>query len=202
MPRPPPPRGRSRSASLPSRHEPRRAARPHRRRAARLRGVPQPQVPAQGPADHGGGASDHPRPAALNEFIARYPGAHAKRSKDYPQYLSRLCNATGDTDWKRFQATVPLFRTVRAALPPRLPASLGVGDITQAEPNVHGAIKYLRQLLDRHITGDGIDEQNRTLLALTLEAARRRLSARAPQEQLARRASRRPSSASRALGAP
>jgi len=35
------------------------------------------------------------------------------------------------------------------------------GDITQAELNVHGGIKYLRQLLDRHITGDGIDEQNR-----------------------------------------
>jgi membrane-bound lytic murein transglycosylase MltF len=51
-------------------------------------------------------------------------------------------------------------------LMPATGASLGIGDITQAEPNVHGGIKYLRQLLDRHITGDGIDEQNRTLLAL------------------------------------
>ena len=137
--------------------------------------------------------------AAVNEFIARYPGAHAKRYKDYPQYLSRLRNATGDADWKRFQATVPLFRKyapryrldylmvaalgyqesrlaqeARSAagaigimqLMPATGAALGVGDITQAEPNVHGGIKYLRQLLDRHITGDGVDEQNRTLLAL------------------------------------
>jgi membrane-bound lytic murein transglycosylase MltF len=41
-----------------------------------------------------------------------------------------------------------------------------VGDVTQAEANVHGGIKYLRQLIDRHISGEGVDEQNRMLLAL------------------------------------
>jgi membrane-bound lytic murein transglycosylase MltF len=44
-------------------------------------------------------------------------------------------------------------------------AALKVGDITQEEPNVHGGIKYLRQLHDRYITGEGLDEQNRTLFA-------------------------------------
>jgi membrane-bound lytic murein transglycosylase MltF len=50
-------------------------------------------------------------------------------------------------------------------LMPDTAAELKVGDITQAEPNVHGGAKYLRWLHDRFITGDAIDEQNRTLLA-------------------------------------
>ena len=45
-------------------------------------------------------------------------------------------------------------------------ASMKVGDITQAEPNVHAGIKYLRQLHDRYIAGENLDDQNRTLLAL------------------------------------
>jgi membrane-bound lytic murein transglycosylase MltF len=45
-------------------------------------------------------------------------------------------------------------------------ASMKVGDITLAEPNVHAGIKYLRQLHDRYITGEHLDDQNRTLLAL------------------------------------
>jgi membrane-bound lytic murein transglycosylase MltF len=51
-------------------------------------------------------------------------------------------------------------------LMPATGAGLKVGDITQVEPNVHGGIKYLRQLHDRHIEGERLDEQNRTLLAL------------------------------------
>lgn len=51
-------------------------------------------------------------------------------------------------------------------LMPQTGAQLKVGDITQVEPNVHGGVKYLRQLHDRYISGDGtLDEQNRTLLA-------------------------------------
>ncbi|MBV9361612.1 MAG: lytic transglycosylase F [Betaproteobacteria bacterium] len=44
--------------------------------------------------------------------------------------------------------------------------TLGVGDITHLEPNVHGGIKYLRILRDRAISGGSPDEQNLTLFAL------------------------------------
>jgi membrane-bound lytic murein transglycosylase MltF len=137
--------------------------------------------------------------ALVNEFIARHPGSREKRSKAYPQYLSRLQNATADQDWKRFEKTAVLFRKyaprykldylMTAALGyqesrldqsarsrqgaigimqllPDTGASMKVGDITQAEANVHAGIKYLRQLHDRYITGDNLDDQNRTLFAL------------------------------------
>jgi len=137
--------------------------------------------------------------ALVDEFIATHPGSREKRYKAYPQYLSRLQNATAEADWKRFEATVALFRKyaprykldylMTAALGyqesrldqaarssvgaigimqlmPETGATLGVGDITQAEANVHGGTKYLRQLMDRYLGGAGLDEQNRTLFAL------------------------------------
>lgn len=42
---------------------------------------------------------------------------------------------------------------------------LGVGDIQQAEANVHGGIKYMRQLIDRYFPDADFDETNRTLFA-------------------------------------
>jgi len=51
-------------------------------------------------------------------------------------------------------------------LMPETAAELKVGDVTQAEPNVHGGIKYLRVVRDRAISGGEPDEQNRTLLAI------------------------------------
>jgi membrane-bound lytic murein transglycosylase MltF len=42
---------------------------------------------------------------------------------------------------------------------------LGVGDITKAEPNVHGGTKYMRVLFDRYFKDANFDEQNRTLFA-------------------------------------
>jgi membrane-bound lytic murein transglycosylase MltF len=51
-------------------------------------------------------------------------------------------------------------------LMPATGRSLKVGDITQAEPNVHGGFKYLRQIYDRHLDAEGVDEQNRTLFAI------------------------------------
>ncbi len=42
---------------------------------------------------------------------------------------------------------------------------LGVGDITLAEPNVHGGIKYMRRLMDRYFRDADLDQQNRTLIA-------------------------------------
>jgi membrane-bound lytic murein transglycosylase MltF len=47
---------------------------------------------------------------------------------------------------------------------PETGASLNVGDITQEEPNIHGGIKYMRQI-QRSMKSDTADEQNRTLLA-------------------------------------
>jgi len=51
-------------------------------------------------------------------------------------------------------------------LMPETGRSLKVGDITKVEPNVHGGVKYLRQIYDRHLDTEGLDEQNRTLLAI------------------------------------
>jgi membrane-bound lytic murein transglycosylase MltF len=51
-------------------------------------------------------------------------------------------------------------------LMPETGRSLKVGDITRVEPNVHGGFKYLRQIYDRHLDTEGLDEQNRTLLAI------------------------------------
>jgi len=47
---------------------------------------------------------------------------------------------------------------------PETGAALKVGDITQEEANIHGGIKYLRQL-HRQMGGAALDEQNRTLFA-------------------------------------
>ena len=51
-------------------------------------------------------------------------------------------------------------------LMPETGRGLKVGDITKLEPNVHGGFKYLRQIYDRHLDTEGLDEQNRTLLAI------------------------------------
>jgi len=45
-------------------------------------------------------------------------------------------------------------------------AEMRVGDITQADPNVHAGAKYMRRLYQRHFDDAGMDEQNRTLLAI------------------------------------
>jgi len=42
---------------------------------------------------------------------------------------------------------------------------LGVGDITKAEPNIHGGTKYMRQLFDQYFRDAEFDQQNRALFA-------------------------------------
>jgi membrane-bound lytic murein transglycosylase MltF len=51
-------------------------------------------------------------------------------------------------------------------LMPQTAAGLKVGDVTQAEPNIHGGVKYLREIYDRHLDTEGVDELNRTLFAI------------------------------------
>ncbi|HYX66531.1 MAG TPA: transporter substrate-binding domain-containing protein [Burkholderiales bacterium] len=51
-------------------------------------------------------------------------------------------------------------------LMPDTGAELKVGDISQLEPNIHGGIKYLRNLRERAVTGGSPDEQNQMLFAL------------------------------------
>jgi len=43
---------------------------------------------------------------------------------------------------------------------------LGVGDINQLEPNIHGGVKFIRSLIDQHFASDSITPLNQTLLAL------------------------------------
>jgi membrane-bound lytic murein transglycosylase MltF len=47
---------------------------------------------------------------------------------------------------------------------PETGASLGVGDITHEEPNIHGGIRYLRRI-QRQMSEEGVDENNRILFA-------------------------------------
>jgi membrane-bound lytic murein transglycosylase MltF len=42
---------------------------------------------------------------------------------------------------------------------------LGVGDIHQIEPNIHGGAKYMDQLMTKYFPDAKFDEQNRTLFA-------------------------------------
>ena len=44
--------------------------------------------------------------------------------------------------------------------------SLKVGDITKTEPNIHGGVKYLRQIHDQLLDTTGLDEQNSTLFSI------------------------------------
>ena len=50
-------------------------------------------------------------------------------------------------------------------LMPATGKELDVGDIHQAEPNVHGGIKYMRKLMDVYFDNADFDETNRTLFA-------------------------------------
>jgi membrane-bound lytic murein transglycosylase MltF len=43
--------------------------------------------------------------------------------------------------------------------------TLGVGDITLAEPNVHAGVKYIRLIIDRYYANEPMDEMNRVLFA-------------------------------------
>lgn len=49
---------------------------------------------------------------------------------------------------------------------PATGAALGVGDIRQLEPNVHGGIRYVRQLMDDYLGNEPLDELNRGLFAM------------------------------------
>ena len=49
---------------------------------------------------------------------------------------------------------------------PRTGASLGVGDITELEPNIHAGTKYLNHLIERQVGGDEIDQLNTLFMAL------------------------------------
>jgi membrane-bound lytic murein transglycosylase MltF len=48
---------------------------------------------------------------------------------------------------------------------PKTGKELDVGDIKQAEANVHGGTKYMRMLFDRYFKDANFDQQNRTLFA-------------------------------------
>ena len=49
---------------------------------------------------------------------------------------------------------------------PQTGKAMKVGDITQAEPNVHAGVKYMRTLYERYFDDQAMDEQNRTLFAM------------------------------------
>jgi membrane-bound lytic murein transglycosylase MltF len=50
-------------------------------------------------------------------------------------------------------------------LMPATGGELGVGDIHQPEPNIHGGAKYMDQLMSKYFPDAKFDEQNRTLFA-------------------------------------
>jgi len=48
---------------------------------------------------------------------------------------------------------------------PATGAELGVGDIMVEDNNIHGGVKYMRQIIDKEYKNDGIDPLNQTLFA-------------------------------------
>ena len=46
----------------------------------------------------------------VNRFIRTHPGSRNARVKEYPRYLKELRNVTAESDWRRFERTIPLFR--------------------------------------------------------------------------------------------
>ena len=50
-------------------------------------------------------------------------------------------------------------------LMPKTGIALGVGDISRADANIHGGIKYMRQLLDKHFSDAHFDDTNAALFA-------------------------------------
>lgn len=50
-------------------------------------------------------------------------------------------------------------------LMPATGSSMKVGDIHQADPNVHAGAKYMRRLIDVYFKDAHFDQQNRTLFA-------------------------------------
>jgi membrane-bound lytic murein transglycosylase MltF len=50
-------------------------------------------------------------------------------------------------------------------LMPATGKELGVGDVTQVEPNVHGGVKYMRQIVDENFSDPAIGPVDRILLA-------------------------------------
>ena len=90
-----------------------------------------------------------PKLAALvDEFIDRYPGSRAQRYRDYPAYVVQLGNATADTDWKRFQSTIALFRKYapRYGIDPLMAAALGYQEsrLEQSARSSVGAIGVMQ----------------------------------------------------------
>ena len=49
---------------------------------------------------------------------------------------------------------------------PATGTALGVGDIRQLEPNIHGGIRYVRRLMDDYLGNEPLDELNRGLFAM------------------------------------
>jgi len=86
--------------------------------------------------------------ALLQEFIDTYPGSRAQRYRNYPAYVQSLGHATADTDWKRFQSSIALFRKYapRYDFDPLMVAALGYQEsrLDQSARSTVGAIGVMQ----------------------------------------------------------
>jgi membrane-bound lytic murein transglycosylase MltF len=133
--------------------------------------------------------------AELTEFHAYYAkqqGGIPRLQRQYMSTIKALKNASATEDQKRFLGLVDHFRKYGAKyrfdpiyqestldqdakspvgaigvmqVMPATGAELKVGDIRQAEPNIHAGAKYMDQLMTRYFRDAKFDEQNRTLFA-------------------------------------
>ena len=94
--------------------------------------------------------------ALLDEFIDKYPGARGQRLRNYPAYVVQLGHATADTDWKRFQSTIVLFRkyAARYGFDPLMVAALGYQEsrLDQEARSSVGAIGVMQLMPDTAAT--------------------------------------------------
>jgi membrane-bound lytic murein transglycosylase MltF len=94
--------------------------------------------------------------AVIDEFIELYPGARAKRYRNYSAYVQRLGHATADADWKRFQSTIVLFQKYapRYGFDPLFVAALGYQEsrLDQNARSHVGAIGVMQLMPDTAAT--------------------------------------------------
>ena len=130
--------------------------------------------------------------AAISEFIDLYPGAHAKRYRNHAAYVQQLGFATADADWKRFEATIALFRKYapRYNFDPLMVAALGYQEsrLDQNARSHVGAIGVMQIMPDTAATlgvGD-VHEMERNIHGGTKylrSCAIARISGGSPSEQ-------------------
>jgi len=114
------------------------------------------------------GSTRFVRNALSNEDLTRFRGTYPLFEKYASQYSldPLLLVAQGYQESKLRQSARSDAGAVGVMqILPSTGRAMGVGDITQLEPNIHAGAKYVRRIMDLHFPDENLDELNRTLFA-------------------------------------